>query len=297
MEQTPQTPITKIPIPPNGEYIRREHITLEEISQEAGLNLGTIDAETRGRLRLLHEKTATLKDERHAILLVKQFIENYEKNAEKKSFTIEEQRTVFLGTLLSDIGKTGPHGAPLPVQKCIAEMYGIDIDLEPPAEIMTVQEFLGKFFLDDAKRRLGLLSLVKVTPEMTMREFFKLHAKWTWSILKHAIGIPRDALVAAATHHVLEGVDPVGILEVENTENHKKPRLKLSRAAKLVILLDKYDAARSRGKLNHKDAIARLRSTISRNLRSAPDGEFAQLITDMEIVFTDNTLYDKAALE
>jgi hypothetical protein len=56
------------------------------------------------------------------------------------------------------------------------------------------------------------------------------------------------------------------------------------RPEKLVILLDKYDAALRRGRCTHDQAIASLREAIARSHRFCDDHEFLELIGDLDEV-------------
>ena len=59
---------------------------------------------------------------------------------------------------------------------------------------------------------------------------------------------------------------------------------RFDRAEKLVIMLDKYDAVRRRGRRSHEHAIAWLRERIASNPRFRNDEELATLVADLDTV-------------
>jgi hypothetical protein len=68
------------------------------------------------------------------------------------------------------------------------------------------------------------------------------------------------------------------------------------RPEKLVILLDKYDAALRRGRCTHDQAIASLREVIANNHRFCGDHGFLELIEDLDKVMKVPEVLEAAAL-
>jgi hypothetical protein len=94
-----------------------------------------------------------------------------------------------------------------------------------------------------------------------------------------------EAVPAAATHHILENVNPDSLVAADGRFTKYFGRhASFERSEKLVILLDKYDAALRRGRRAHDQAIALLRDVIARNHRFAGDHEFLELIEDLDEV-------------
>jgi hypothetical protein len=135
----------------------------------------------------------------------------------------------------------------------------------------------------DRVRRFGLLGL---DAGMTMREFWNLHSAWSLHILQ-GDGVPAEAVPAAATHHILENVNPDSIVARDGRFTKCfGEHAAFARPEKLVILLDKYDASRRRGGLTHHEAIVRLRGIIARNQRFCEDQGFLSLIEDLDRVMS-----------
>jgi hypothetical protein len=107
---------------------------------------------------------------------------------------------------------------------------------------------------------------------------------WTLHILQ-GDGVPAEAVPAAATHHILENVSPDSLI-AENGRFTKcfGKHAAFERPEKLVILLDKYDAALRRGRCAHDQAIASLREVIAKNHRFRGDHGFLELIEDLDEV-------------
>lgn len=254
------------------------------IAEEAGVRLAEIDPTVVERLRLLHEKTLTLEDEYQALLMQKNIFAFYAEKIPERAFSDNEQKVIRVGTLFTDIGKTGPKECRRKTQECVTEMFGIDDPVDPRS---TVLQFLETFFPLDAPERAALLLEIGVRPESTMREFWNLHSKWTLQIISGS-GVPPEAIPAAALHHMLEEMNPENI--VGNDDRFTKyfgDNATFDRPEKTVIALDKYDAARRRGNKDHDGAIVLLRDRVKNNARFRDDQEFQQLIDDLEVILKD----------
>jgi len=252
---------------------------LMEIEQKTGLNLKLISPQILSRLNMLSNGSEILKDELHAMDLALGFFKFYEK--QEFPFSVEEKRTILLGSLLSDIGKTGPSDASEKLSASILNMYKVDKHFN--IHTTDIHAFLNEFLNEKQKEYTSALNTININGDMKMSEFFHLHAKWTLDILKRGKGVPYDTIVAAASHHILEGENPAGVI-------------KLSRAAKMVILLDKYDARRRRGMVTHQAAIDWLKDRIEeKTTNTAEKEEFLELILKMDTAFQNSNIYDSGA--
>jgi hypothetical protein len=131
---------------------------------------------------------------------------------------------------------------------------------------------------------------------MTMREFWNLHSAWTLHVLQ-GDGVPMEAVPAAATHHILENVNPDSLIAEDGRfTKYFGKHASFERPEKLVILLDKYDAALRRGRCTHDQAIASLREVIANNHRFCGDHGFLELIEDLDKVMTVPEVLEAAAL-
>lgn len=265
------------------------HLSLENIAEKIGINLAQIKPKSIIRkLHLLNEKTEIFRDAVRAIELFS-FLQNYyNRKMPGRAFTPEEERSVSAGTLFSDIGKTGPGNASPELSACITDIYKIEDIIKPT---ILLKDFLGEFFPKDANRRAQLLETNGINPEMTMREFYNLHAGWTLEIIKGS-NISAKVIVAAATHHLLKGINPENIVRDDDSIAPEfGPGLKFGRAEKLVTLLDQYDASRRRGGKNHAEAIAYLQKAVGDSPRFRNDQEFKELISEMNTALRPNGFY------
>jgi hypothetical protein len=231
------------------------------------------------RLRLLEEYSPTVEDAERMAEQAFALFRYYEQQLPARVFDADEKRVVILGCLFSDVGKTGPLGASPDTQRLVARMFSVE-GVEDDGQ--TVRKFLRTHFTADADAYLLRFEALELDPEMSIRTFWNLHSKWTLEILQHT-RIPREAVVAAATHHLLEDINPQQV--VGDDGRFTQPfgeNTAFDRAEKLVIVLDKYDAARRRGRLDHAGAIEWLRAHVQRHPKFGEDAELAMLISDVE---------------
>src|SRR5690606_30672662 len=119
-----------------------------------------------------------------------------------------ERRIVVLGSLFADIGKTGPARAPERDQRLIVEMFSVEGVHD---ETQSVTQFMKRYFAADADERLARFAALGLDPESSVRDFWNLHVGWTLEILEGS-GVAPEAVAAAATHHLLEDVNPESIV-------------------------------------------------------------------------------------
>lgn len=224
----------------------------KELFRELGLLPDSLGEKLLQRYALLDQKTQTLDDERRAIGYADRLAGWQSERYSANRLDSEELKAVKLATLFTDIGKTGPKDASPEQQELITAMYGIDEKINP--QTMTVHQYLERFFPKDAAHHLHTFSSMGLDAEMTMRSFFDLHAGWSYDLLKEG-GAPLQTTATAAAHHFLEGVNPEGILDKEGNFTHPEIARPLDEREIFVILFDKYDAARRRGKKTHEEAI------------------------------------------
>ena len=82
----------------------------------------------------------------------------------------------------------------------------------------------------------------------------------------------------------------IGVLQwrVRGTRDFLRTYHTFDRAEKLIILLDKYDAFRRRGKKEHKEAIELVRDKIRSNPNFTEDREFEELVNNLDAMITAN---------
>jgi hypothetical protein len=254
---------------------------LRPICAAVGFDLERIRPSILARMRLLAETTETVNDCERAVRIAGDIFRYYDAAKPLKRFTALERRIVVIGTLFSDVGKSGPAGAALDGQQLVAEMFAVERVID---ERTSVARFFEVYFPADAADRARRFGALGLDAGMTLREFWNLHSAWTLHILQ-GDGVPLEALPAAATHHILENVNPDSLIAEDGRfTKYFGKHASFERPEKLVILLDKYDAALRRGRRTHDQAIAFLRDVIARNHRFCGDHDFLEPIEDLDEV-------------
>ncbi len=252
---------------------------LRSICSDVGVDVEGIRPSILARMRLLAETTKTLNDCERAVRIAGDIFRYYDASKPLKRFTALERRIVVIGTLFSDIGKTGPAGASLDGQRLVAEMFAVECVVDGGT---SVARFFELYFPADAARRARRFGALGLDARMTLREFWNLHSAWTLHIIQ-GDGVPLEAVPAAATHHILENVNPDSLIAEDGRfTKYFGKHASFERPEKLVILLDKYDAAVRRGRRTHDQAIAFLREVIANNHRFCGDHGFLELIDDLD---------------
>lgn len=277
----------------NEAVLVKEGDHVAELFVELGINTEEIHPNILRKLKLLNKRTKTFKDEEKAIHIAQELFRYYEKNFPDKKFTDQEKKTILVGTVFTDIGKTGPRDATPEQEEIILDIYSVEnIDRQP--EEITLLQFMNKYFSGDAEKRLGtIITIEKISRNMTMREFYNLHPEWTLDIIS-GDGVPPEAIGAAAVHHALEGVNPQNIIGKDGRfTKYFGDNTSFSRDDKLIIVLDKYDAARRRGKMTHAQAIEFVRKKIKSNEQFAEDKEFEELLNNLgAMISRDKKIYE-----
>jgi hypothetical protein len=233
-------------------------------------------------MRLLAERSGTFDDARRMASYAERIFRHYDVTKPSEAFGALERQTVVLACLFSDIGKTGPADASMEDARLVAEAFAVENVRDDTQPIAT---FLRTYFPADAEHRLARFAALGVEPTTSMRQFWNLHAGWTLAILDRA-GVPPEACAAAASHHLLEDVNPRSIVDHDDRFAPRRfgANEKFDRAEKLVIVLDKYDAVTRRGGLPHERAIAWLRDRIAMSARFRDDEDLAALVADVDEV-------------
>ncbi len=259
--------------------VRASLVRLDAMCARAGLDLEGVSAAIVERMRLLAVVTETVRDCERCADLAEQFFAHDDavKPPEERWGAIE-RRTVVLASLFSDIGKTGPNHADVSGRRLIAEMFAVE---NVPDGGISVARFFQLYFATDAGDRASRFRALGLDPAMRMRDFWNLHSVWTLQILQ-GDGVPRRVVFAAAAHHLIENINPHELLaKDERTRGYFDADAPFDRTVKLVIVLDKYDAARRRGQRSHADAIAWLRQLVASHPRFAHDHELFGLIDSL----------------
>ncbi len=255
------------------------HERLRAICARSGLDLDHVKPGILERMRLLAETTETVRDCERAAELAEEVFRYYDGRKPREGFTAKERSTVVIGSLFSDIGKSGPRTASFDGQRLVAEMFGVERALDSATSVRT---FFDGHFRADAAERVRRFCALGLDADMSMRQFWNLHSLWSLQILR-GDGVPPEAVAAAAMHHVLENVNPDAMFAADSQlSKYLGHSASFGRAEKLVILLDKYDAARRRGHRTHPEAIAWLHQVIEAHPRFCDDRGFISLLDDLD---------------
>lgn len=251
---------------------------LRAICAEVGFDLGHATAGLSARLALLGECGQTVSDCERMVGMAREIFAR--RAGAPDAFTDAERRIVVLGCVLSDIGKTGPAAADADGQRLIAEMFAVEGVRD---DAQSVARFFDTYFPKDAHQRRRRFAALGLDLELSLRKFWNLHSGWTLEILESS-NVPPEAIAGAATHHLLDDVNPHAIVQPDERFAHPfGENVAFDRAEKLIILLDKYDALRRRGRRSHAEAIAWLRDRVRSSARFHDDAEFSSLIVDLDV--------------
>ncbi len=244
------------------------HGPYKMLLRDLGVETERVDGLLFERMKLLDDETNTLDDERNAIRRLEQVNDRCRETTSANALSEDELTNAEIASLLTDSGKTGPKDATPEQIHFIASIYDIEAPIKPHPGAVTLEQFLQEHFARSLNDVLDTARSLQLKPSMTMREFFDLHAGWSYDIMKSSVdkgGIPAEAALAAATHHILEDVNPGDIFDRETGafQAHGIDR-QIGKVEMWVILMDKYDACRRRGKKNHAEAIAWLTDFVEK---------------------------------
>lgn len=252
---------------------------LRAICASVGFDLSGAAPSIIERIGLLADHTETVADGERMVASARKVFRYYEETKPFDAFDESERRIVILGCVFSDIGKTGPSSADASGQRLVIDMFAVEGVRD---DTQTVAQFLKTYFADEAEERTRRFTALGLDPGMTIREFWNLHSIWTLEIIE-AGGVPAAVVAAAATHHLLENINPKAIVGTDGRFARAfGDNVAFDRAEKLIILLDKYDAVRRRGGQTHAQAIAWLRSRVASVPYFSADAELLMLIADLE---------------
>ncbi len=165
----------------------------------------------------------------------------------------DSRRDMSIAAYLHDIGKSGPFDAPRSSQEAIVKLYAVENVADPHQTIAETAR--TNFSSDDAESILACLGSCGLRSNDTMRAFWDRHGYWTHDILEaDPEDIPSRARVVAGSHHMDRGIDPYNFSSgdyVALLEN------------RILMAVDKYQAAVARGRKTHGQAMATIKGILS----------------------------------
>jgi len=183
----------------------------------------------------------------------------------KERLGLEEENPdrLMRAAVLHDIGKSGPAGKEGDMHYAVRRLF---ITPRRPfnsfsdSRKKTVREFAAEQGMKENDKVFGALRAAGIDPDNEpMIDFWHRHAEWTYDILKSEAGtdLDQDVVNIASSHHLLENQNPAHLdLEHVPSEAHVLEVLEMS---ELLAAVDKYQAFRDRGRLNHEEAMVQLR--------------------------------------
>ena len=251
--------------------------TVADLLKSFGGSLEQIPSDLRIRLEILHRYSHFLLDEWQASLYAQELFKRLATTGIDLPSAAQQQ--VLWGTLFSDIGKTGPRQATPYQQALIVRLFAYDNE---PVGHLKVTDFIrlkrpaeAEALLSEWRNLVTCSSTMPedsaLTEETTLSQFWHKHAFWTYDIIKDS-GLPPAVIEAAASHHLFRNINPAQVT-------------RLSLPAKLVILLDKFDAYLTRSRFSPLAAVAAVRREYEASLfhpaemAAAEAAEFEHLFT------------------
>jgi hypothetical protein len=165
----------------------------------------------------------------------------------------DSRRDMSIAAYLHDIGKSGPFDAPQATQEAIVKLYAVENVADPGQTIAETAR--TSFSSEDAESILTRLASCGLRSDDTMRAFWDRHGYWTHDILEaDSKDIPVRARVIAGSHHVDRGIDPYEFSSDEYVDMLEN---------RILIAVDKYQAAVVRGRKTHGDAMDIIKRILS----------------------------------
>ncbi len=216
---------------------------------ECGINPHLLNPDFLLRYRIQTEESDSIYDAKTTIEVAKEF-NTYLKINGFSTLDETETKELYVGLLLSDIGKTGPEfhdgmkdGEKVMQIRDYLKVYSIKNI--PNYDSLSLQDCIRSYFTDP-EELISRFTAYGEDPNETMRFFTNQHAHRSYKIACNS-GIPEDTIPAIALHHIFEDQNPGDLVAEDghftrscgcNTEFHR-PEL-------LVVILDKLNAVQTR---------------------------------------------------
>lgn len=227
---------------------RDRHPTDGVLEPRFGEAFWQFSPELRNRLRLQEETQKTGEDEEVCVEIINNVNEKAREINPELVLTPEQLNRIKWATRITDIGKTAPLNATPGQQHLVASLYAIEREFPKAKNLMSMRDYLALTDVPPTNaqldERMAILEQMGLAG-LNVEEFINLHASWTWDLIKNEQAIPKGARVTAALHHLLEGNNPEGLVDLSNDELWI-PSLDRSVGTEeiVTILNDKYQARR-----------------------------------------------------
>ena len=175
----------------------------------------------------------------------------------------DSRRDMSIAAYLHDIGKSGPFDASPATQEAIVQLYTVENVADPAQTIAETAR--TNFSSEDAESMLERLGSCGLRSHDTMRAFWDRHGYWTHDILEaDSEDIPVRARVVAGSHHIDRGINPYGLSSADDAAMLE---------SRILMAVDKYQAAVARSQKTHGEAMDVIRRIFSPQVRQRRDDE------------------------
>lgn len=184
----------------------------------------------------------------------------YGELSEKLGLKPEERERMMRAAVLHDIGKSGPPGVEGPFNKAVQTLF---VPPEKPFKThvdgrpKSIEEFMAEQnTADREKLRADLAAAGIDASKESIIDFWRRHAGWSYEILKGepATDVDADLIKVVATHHLFENQNPAALDMQAGPETQS-----LLEQTEMIAAVDKYQAFRARGGMDHATTITHLK--------------------------------------
>lgn len=258
---------------------------VDSILRSVEINPSNLRQNTKARLVLLADQTETIQDELSAMKVADDIFRVATRRGH--AYSEKEQHIVKIGTLFTDIGKTGPPDATIEQSQIFVDIYAIE---NLPTDVLqgSLHSFLQNYFPRTADSIERVFASLGLSSHLTLRQFYDLHTAWTLKIIDQDDAIPPEPKAGAAAHHRMRDDDPDGMFaeasDIYSSKYDFGTNHAYDRAEKLINVLDIYDALCRRSGLNHFTAMLTLRDIVqvSSDGRFMNDPEILEILDDLD---------------
>ncbi len=221
------------------------------------------------RLILLEKESRFNEDSRkieRGLGNVFDYFEKYYADSHPELMLTEKQKGEGrMAAILHDIGKTGPDSATLDESKSIVKIFAKESFKDPNLSLEDMVS--NNFSKEEAEEVTSHLKMMKINLQVTMREFWDMHAQWTHDILeKFPKNLTKSTRIIAGSHHFNKGINPYNLSESDVPFQSETIGLMEEYinaiGGRILMAMDQYEARRRRGDSDHKTAIEWVRENM-----------------------------------
>jgi hypothetical protein len=197
----------------------------------------------------------------------------------------EKQLDEFrLAALIHDVGKSGPAEA-TPAQKlAIVKIFSFrgKTDMSKTVADMVQENFTVEGETESILSRIKSLGI----ENLSMRQFYDMHARWSFDILSNENSISEIAKNIAVLHHMDKKSEQIGEYTFGLNLGHRPADIIRQR---VLMIIDQYQAQIYRSKVEHVEAIRRIKSDPSKDVRDIFSLKILNIMLEMgqERIFRD----------